>query len=36
LRETQAYFEFVREESAGLMERWAERRRKLFEDDDSR
>jgi predicted transcriptional regulator len=36
LRETQAYFEFVREESAGLTERWAERRRKLFEDDDAR
>ena len=36
LRETQAYFEFVREESAGLTERWAERRRKLFEDDDTR
>lgn len=36
LRETQAYFEFVREESAGLMERWAERRRKLFEENDSR
>lgn len=33
LRETQAYFEFVREESAGLLERWAERRRKLFERD---
>lgn len=36
LRETHAYFEFVREESAGLMERWAERRRKLFEENDSR
>ena len=36
LRETQAYFEFVREESVGLMERWAERRRKLFDDAPSR
>ncbi|HEU4544192.1 MAG TPA: MarR family transcriptional regulator [Jiangellaceae bacterium] len=33
LRETQAYFEFVQEQSAELMERWAERRRTLFEDD---
>jgi DNA-binding transcriptional regulator GbsR (MarR family) len=36
LRETQAYFEFVREHSAELMERWAERRRTLFEEDHPR
>jgi DNA-binding transcriptional regulator GbsR (MarR family) len=32
LRETQAYFEFVREESEGLLRRWSERRGKLFEE----
>ena len=29
LRETQAYLEFIRDESEGLMKRWAERRRTL-------
>lgn len=32
LRETQAYFEFVREEFDGMLQRWADRRKKLLEE----
>jgi DNA-binding transcriptional regulator GbsR (MarR family) len=32
LRETQLYFEWVRDEFEDVMARWAERRKKLFED----
>lgn len=35
LRETQAYFEWLREETEGLMGRWAKRRRELFEGADT-
>lgn len=34
LRETQLYFEWVRDEFEDVMARWAERRKKLFEDAD--
>jgi DNA-binding transcriptional regulator GbsR (MarR family) len=33
LRETQLYFEWVRDEFEYVMNRWAERRKLLFEDD---
>lgn len=32
LRETRAYFEWLRDETEGLMERWAKRRQELFPD----
>lgn len=34
LRETQLYFEWVRDEFQDLMDRWAERRKKLFDEHD--
>jgi DNA-binding transcriptional regulator GbsR (MarR family) len=35
MRETQAYFEWVRDESVSLMDNWAQRRKELFDGDDA-